>query len=175
MSRRAAVTPVGGNRDRRGSPTGGRAGGTVGQRPGCPIIRETGQWRIGFQRPSRSAAPISSDVLPKLFEAIGNDDARVDWDGEPFVPEDVPSDGPLELKAHEVAWGCFREIEALCIEHGIAFVRWSGGSSGSFKPERIVFTGSGDVTSHAVSGSGIFCHHCRRPAMMNGPARSLPS
>lgn len=98
---------------------------------------------------------ISSDVLPKLFEAIGNDDARVDWDGEPFVPEDVPSDGPLELKAHEVAWGCFREIEALCIEHGIAFVRWSGGSSGSFGPERIVFTGSGDVTSHAVTGDDV--------------------
>lgn len=52
--------------------------------------------------------------------------------------------------AHEVAWGHFRELEAFCVKHNLAYARWSGGYSGQWGAERLVFTGSGEPQSYAA-------------------------
>lgn len=90
-------------------------------------------------------------LLNDLKQHIDDEDLRVDWEGEPFDPEDLSVDAPLDLKAHEVAWGYFEQLEQFCRDHGLAYVRWSGGCPGSFGPDREVFTGSGEPRSHAVT------------------------
>lgn len=90
-------------------------------------------------------------LLAAFTRTIEDEDARLDWEAEPLTDGAIPADGPLELMAHEVAWGNFSGLEEFCHEHGLAYVRWSGGCLGSFGPERIVFTGSGDPVRHAVT------------------------
>ncbi|MFD1961641.1 hypothetical protein ACFSHP_26005 [Novosphingobium panipatense] len=48
---------------------------------------------------------------PELIEAIKADNPAVDWDGTPFDPDDIPAGKPLALMDHDVANGCFEEIE----------------------------------------------------------------
>ena len=90
-------------------------------------------------------------LLDEFTRAINDEDARLDWEGEPFTANAIPASEPLELMAHEVAWGNFTRLEAFCQQNGLSYVRWSGGCSGSFGPERVVFTGSGEPMSHAVT------------------------
>ncbi len=90
-------------------------------------------------------------LLDELTRLIGDEDLRLDWDGEPFAPDAIPNDGPVELMAHEVAWGHFEHLERFCEDHTLAYVRWSGGCAGSFGPERVVFTGAGSRVSYAVT------------------------
>lgn len=90
-------------------------------------------------------------LLDELTRTIHDEGARLDWEGESFVADAIPADASLELMAHEVAWGRFSRLEEFCHEHGLSYVRWSGGCSGSFAAERIVFTGSGDPAHHAVT------------------------
>ena len=90
-------------------------------------------------------------LLDEFTQTINDEDARLDWDGEPFVGDQIPADEPLILMAHEVASGSFRQLESFCHEHGLSYVRWSGGRSGSFSSQRIVFTGSGGPEVHAVA------------------------
>lgn len=90
-------------------------------------------------------------LLAAFTRTIDDEDARLDWEGEPFAAAAIPATGPLEVMAHEVAWGNFSGLEEFCHEHGLAYVRWSGGCPGSFGPEHIVFTGSGDPVRHAVT------------------------
>ncbi|MEE4453431.1 hypothetical protein [Novosphingobium resinovorum] len=81
---------------------------------------------------------------PELIEAIKADNPAVDWDGTPFDPDDIPVGKPLALMDHDVANGCFEEIEGICHRHGLHYVRWSGASPGSFPSVRIVYTGNGE-------------------------------
>lgn len=90
-------------------------------------------------------------LLAAFTRTIDDEDARLDWGGEPFAAAAIPATGPLELMAHEVAWGNYSRLEEFCHEHGLGYVRWSGGCPGSFGPERIVFTGAGDPVRHAVT------------------------
>ncbi len=89
--------------------------------------------------------------LQDLKQLCDDEDLRVDWEGEPFDPGDIPSDAPVDLMAHQVAWGCFEDLEQFCRDHGLAYVRWSGGCSSSFGPERVVFTGTGEPESYGVT------------------------
>ena len=81
---------------------------------------------------------------PELIEAIKADNPAVDWDGTPFDPDAIPAGKPLALMDHDVANGCFEEIEGICHRHGLYYVRWSGASPGSFPSVRIVYTGNGE-------------------------------
>jgi hypothetical protein len=81
---------------------------------------------------------------PELIEAIRADNPAVDWDGTPFDPDDIPDGKPLALMDHDVANGCFEEIEGICRLHRLHYVRWSGASPGSFPSVRIVYMGNGD-------------------------------
>src|SRR3546814_17647544 len=62
----------------------------------------------------------------------------------------MPENAPLSLMAHEVAWGCFEQLEAFCIANGLCFARWSGGYSGQWGAERLVFTGIGEPQGYAA-------------------------
>lgn len=73
-----------------------------------------------------------------------------EWGGECFQPEDRIDGQPLSLYAEEVAGGSYDELEAWCIRQGLPFVRWSGGCSGQWMPERAVFTGEGEPGTHIV-------------------------
>ncbi len=100
---------------------------------------------------------IAANLLPSLIETIQLDDLSTEWDGEPFYEKQLPVDSPLQLYGQEVANGEFDELENFCHTNGLAFRRWSGGSSGSFAPEIVVWTGQGerqvymaDADEHAV-------------------------
>lgn len=45
--------------------------------------------------------------------------------------------------ARRSPWGIFEEIEGFAQRAGLVYARWSGGASGSFGPERVVFSGAG--------------------------------
>ena len=79
-----------------------------------------------------------------LVQAIGNDNAAVDWDGTPFDPACLPINDPLTLMDHEVANGCFETIELCCRRLGLQYVRWSGGYAGSFPSVRVIYRGHGE-------------------------------
>lgn len=91
---------------------------------------------------------VPADQLVAFAEAIQNEGLFTEWGGEPFDLRELPTDGPLSLMAHEVAWGRFEELEAFCIEHGLPFARWSGGYGCEWGPERLVFSGSGEPQSY---------------------------
>lgn len=93
---------------------------------------------------------LPASLLPSFAAAIELEGLSAEWGGEPFTLDDMPDDAPLSLMAHEVAWGRFEALEAFCIAHGLAFARWSGGYSGQWGAERLVFTGSGEPTSYAA-------------------------
>ena len=79
--------------------------------------------------------------VPDLIAVIEREGVSTDWEGTRFSPADLERSEPLLLMAYEVAWGIFRELEPFCRDHGLAYVRWAGGYSGSFGPERVVFDG----------------------------------
>ena len=87
---------------------------------------------------------ISSALVPDLVETIRKEDLSKEWDGEPFDESQFLFDGPLRLFALEVANGELTELEDFCQVNRLAFRRWSGGSSGSFAPEIVVWKGHGE-------------------------------
>ncbi|WP_030540242.1 hypothetical protein [Sphingobium sp. DC-2] len=89
----------------------------------------------------------------QLLALIAAEDLSVEWDGEAFAPEHRQEGQSLRLYAHEVAWGRFDALEAKCIELGLAFVRWSGGCSGQWGSERVIFTGKGETACYPVDES----------------------
>ena len=93
---------------------------------------------------------ITATDYAELTKLIADEDLSVEWDGATFKPEDRVVGEPLSLCAHEVAWGCFEELEAWCVEKKLPFSRWSGACTGSFGPERVVFTGDGEPATYAV-------------------------
>lgn len=88
--------------------------------------------------------------LPDLIDHIASEGLSTEWDGGDFTAADMPENGPLELMAHEVAWGRFDDLEGFCVAEGLPFARWSGGYAGQRGPERVVFTGSGEPASYAA-------------------------
>lgn len=78
-------------------------------------------------------------------------DLRSEWDGPAFDPQTMHNDGPLDLYAYDVANGTFDDLEQFCIDHGLAFWRWSGGSAGAFEPEIVIYTGSGEPEDFTAS------------------------
>lgn len=93
---------------------------------------------------------LSAATFAMLSRVIVDEDLSTDWEGTRFTGTDMPQGEPLHLFATEVAWGRFEELENYCVRTGIAFRRWSGGCSGSFGPERAVFSGSGDIRLFVV-------------------------
>lgn len=86
-----------------------------------------------------------------LVDLVIVEGLSIEWDGPPFDATQLPEDAPLALYAHEVAWGRLDALEAFFIEHHLPFARWSGGCSGSFDPERVVFMGSATPQSFGAS------------------------
>ena len=94
---------------------------------------------------------IDAATYAELVGAIQTEGLSVEWDGETFEPHHRTEGELLRLHAFEVAWGRFDTLEALCIEKGLPFVRWSGGYGGNWGPERIVFSGEGDTHSYEAN------------------------
>ncbi len=93
---------------------------------------------------------LSRRHLADFARLIADEALSTEWDGEPFELAQLSSDASLTLMAHEVAWGAFQRLEAFCVREGLPFARWSGGYSGQFGAERVVFTGSGEPQSYAA-------------------------
>ncbi|SLJ91311.1 hypothetical protein [Novosphingobium mathurense] len=93
---------------------------------------------------------LPASLLDELSLVIESERVGIDWEGTAFDPATLPVDEPLRLMAHEVAWGRFEDLEAFCVENGLAFARWSGGYPGQWGAERCVFTGSGEPTCYAA-------------------------
>lgn len=89
-------------------------------------------------------------LLPDLAALVQAEGLSTEWDGEPFTLSMFREGEPLELMAHEVAWGRFEHLETWCVEHGLPFARWSGAYCGQWGAERVVFTGAGEVRSYAA-------------------------
>jgi hypothetical protein len=53
--------------------------------------------------------------------------------------------------AHEVAGGSFDDLEAWCLAQQLPFVRWCGGYSGQWGPERVVAVGDGTAISYTAT------------------------
>lgn len=85
-----------------------------------------------------------------LLAHIQSEGLALDYDTEAFEDSDFPFDGPLLLYAHEVAWGRADALEVFCVANRLAFARWSGGSAAQFGPDRVVFTGTGEVSVYAA-------------------------
>lgn len=93
---------------------------------------------------------LPATALAAFAATIELEGLSTEWGGEPFTLDEMPESAPLCLMAHEVAWGRFEQLEAFCTAHGLCFARWSGGYSGQWGAERLVFTGSGEPQSYAA-------------------------
>ena len=93
---------------------------------------------------------ITPEQFAVLCPLIALNDLRLDWDGEPFAPEQLPESGPLCLFAHDVPWGNFDALEQYCCDERIAYLRWSGSCPGSFGAERIVYDGKSGPFNFSV-------------------------
>lgn len=80
----------------------------------------------------------------ELAHQIAAYDLRTEWGGPHFDPQAIDASGALDLYAYDVSNGTFDDLEEFCVDHGLAFWRWSGGSAGAFDPEIVIFTGSGE-------------------------------
>ena len=96
---------------------------------------------------------ITGAQLDDLTQLIASEGLSTEWDGEAFQPSQLAPGEPLQLYAHEVAWGTFEQLEAWCREHRVPYVRWSGGYGGEWGAERVVFDGSGDPRSYDADES----------------------
>ena len=94
---------------------------------------------------------LASDDFITLCRLIVEEDLAIEWDGEPFAPGHRTDGEPLRLFAHEVTGGQFETLESWCIAHALPFVRWCGGYTGAWLPERLVFNGTGDPQSFAAN------------------------
>jgi len=94
---------------------------------------------------------VDADEFNELADVIASEGLAMEWDGEPFEPHHHIAGEPLRLFAHEVAGGSFDDLESWCLSHQLPFVRWCGGYSGQWGPERVVATGDGSSRSFAVT------------------------
>lgn len=96
---------------------------------------------------------LSAAQLAELAQIIADEGLSTEWDGEAFHPSQLTPGEPLQLYAHEVAWGMFAELEAWCRKHYVPYVRWSGGFGSEWGAERVVFDGLGDPRSYDADES----------------------
>lgn len=96
---------------------------------------------------------ISTAVFAELLHIIAFEGLSPEWGGEPFDAESRVVGEPLALFDESCAWGKIDNLEAFCVEHGLAFVRWSGSYPGEWSPERLIFRGNGAVDSYFVDES----------------------
>ncbi|WP_206240159.1 hypothetical protein [Novosphingobium terrae] len=82
--------------------------------------------------------------VPTFIGLIIDEGLSLDWEGEPFLAEQLSSGSPLPLMAHEVALGRFEPLEDFCVAHSLSYVRWCAGCS-SWGAQRAVFTGVGEI------------------------------
>lgn len=92
----------------------------------------------------RIGGPLAAALYDELADRITAYDLRTEWGGPCFDRRQARENGPLDLYAYDVSNGTFDDLEEFCIDHGLAFWRWSGGSAGAFDPEIVVFSGSGE-------------------------------
>ena len=93
---------------------------------------------------------LPTTLRDRLVDLVNDEGLSVEYDGPAFDAGQFVEGEPLVLYADQVAWGRLDALEAFCLAHGLPFARWSGSCSGSFGPERAVFTGSGDVRFFAA-------------------------
>ncbi|TGX49044.1 hypothetical protein E5A73_19545 [Sphingomonas gei] len=94
---------------------------------------------------------LSRSSYAELVEHIREEGLATEWDGEPFDAHHRVVGAPLNLYAHEVAGGCFDDLESWCAQNRLPFARWSGGYAGQWGPERVVFRGEGTSTSYTAT------------------------
>ena len=97
---------------------------------------------------------IAQADFAELADLIEQENLSIDWDEEPFQPDDFVSGTSLHLCAHEVAWEKFEEIEGWCEARSISFNRRSDAYGGEWNAERVVFTGSGKPRSFMANADG---------------------
>lgn len=112
-------------------------------------------------------------VLPgilrdELVRIIDSEGLSTDWEGEPFSIDDIRSNGPVTLLAHEVAGGSLDALEAFCIRHCLPFARTCDAYPGEWDAERLVFDGLSEPISYLITSTGHI-------AMTIGEIRSLGS
>lgn len=98
---------------------------------------------------------LSASAYSELVTLIGNEGLSTEWDGEAFEPHHRVLGAALSLFAHEVPGGQFEELEAWCTARNVPFARWSGGYSGQWDPERVLFDGRGPLRYYAVSEDDV--------------------
>lgn len=98
---------------------------------------------------------LAATAYSELVAIIDAERLSTDYGGEPFEEHHREPGYSLRLCASEVRWGYFDQLESWCVQHGLPFVRWSGGCPGSFDPERFVFTGAGEPVSYSVTEDDV--------------------
>jgi hypothetical protein len=98
---------------------------------------------------------LSASAYTELVELIGNEGLSTEWDGEAFQPHHRVAGEAVSLFAYEVPGGQFEELEAWCTAQNVPFARWSGGYSGQWGPERVLFDGTGPLRYYAVSEDDV--------------------
>ena len=93
---------------------------------------------------------LPSALLLDLVALIEREGLSTEWDGETFTASELPDNAPLDLMAHEIAWGRFEGLEAFCVTNKLPFSRWSDAYPGQWGAERVVFAGSGEHQSYAT-------------------------
>jgi len=108
---------------------------------------------------------IDAETFAELAEIIAGESLLVEWDGDPFEPHHRAIGEQLRLYAHEVAWGRFEFLESYCITQGLPFIRWSGGNSSLWGPERVVFRGTDEPERYAADEEDdiVLCRSLVRP------------
>ena len=98
---------------------------------------------------------ITADAYDRLAAIIADGGLSTEWDGAIFAPHDRTEGAPLQLYAHEVAWGRFESLEDYCADNDLRFARWSDGYPGEWGGERVVFTGAGKPVSYGASSGDL--------------------
>ncbi|WP_231736184.1 hypothetical protein [Sphingopyxis sp. HIX] len=91
---------------------------------------------------------VGAEAFGALVEIINSERLSIEWEGPTFHAGHRIVGEPLSLYAHNVPWGRAESLEALCVEQGLPFVRWSGGYPGEWSAERVIFRGSGEADSY---------------------------
>ncbi len=89
--------------------------------------------------------PITAALLPDFIAVVAGEGLSTEWDGPSFTEQDLPTDEPVSLMAHEVAWGRFEELEAFCQANALPFERWSAGEEDRILLDRATIDRLGTV------------------------------
>ncbi|AMK23212.1 MULTISPECIES: hypothetical protein [Sphingomonadaceae] len=96
---------------------------------------------------------LSRIQLPAFIEAIATDHGRLDWEGEPVEEDTITTGNVLEICAYDLPGGMFETVESFCRQHKLPFRRTSGGCSGVFGPELVVYDLQGQPRHYEMNES----------------------